>query len=395
MSRRHTVLHCITSLHGAGAQHMLLKLLSASDRKKFDSVVVALEDGKLRERFEALDVAVHCLGMRRGVPTPGALWKLVKVLRTVNPDVMLGWMYHANLALTLAATLARSRGVLLWNIRRSLYDIKEDRLLTRAVIYLNARLSRRPERILYCGEVIADQHEQFGFAPEKRLVIPNGFNLDLFRPNPDCRRQLRERLGLGPNTLLVGAVGRFHPQKDYHTLLRAVRHVTDSLSDCYFVLVGAEIDHENAILLSWIRECGVESRVHLLGEQSQVQQIMAGFDLFCLSSCSEGFPNVVGEAMASGVECVSTDAGAARDLIGDTGTVVERRDAEALAQALIAALSRSSEERARRGLLGRRRIEEKFSIARVVRIYEHEYAKCAGLPVDSGSANHSEIPAQS
>jgi glycosyltransferase involved in cell wall biosynthesis len=120
-----------------------------------------------------------------------------------------------------------------------------------------------------------------------------------------------------------------------------------------------------------VRECGLGDRVSLLGERTDIPEVVAGFDLAALSSAwGEGFPNVVGEAMASGVPCVATDVGDCRWVIGPHGAIVPPRQSEALASALGRLLDLDPQARQQLGLAGRARILQQFSLQEVVSQYE-------------------------
>ena len=133
---------------------MLFKLLSELDRTQFDPTVISLlANGPVRSRIEALEVPVHAIGMRAGLPGPIAAIKLLKLLRELKPDLVQGWMYHGNLAASLAVRYSGLNVPVLWNIRHSLYDISEVRRLTGAVIKWCAKLSPSAARIIYCANV--------------------------------------------------------------------------------------------------------------------------------------------------------------------------------------------------------------------------------------------------
>ena len=143
------------------------------------------------------------------------------------------------------------------------------------------------------------------------------------------------------------------------------------------------MDRRNQVLVQTIAELGLGSAVFLLGERTDIPRLMAALDLFSLSSAfGEGSPNVVGEAMASGVPCVVTDVGDAARMVGETGRVVTPRSPASLADAWSALLALDADERARLGIAARRRIEAGFALSDIVAQYEDLYeglaAGCAG-----------------
>ena len=366
----HKLLHIINGLDTGGAEMMLYKLLSATDRSQFESAVISLRDrGTLGEQIEALGVPVHTVGMARGRPTPAR--RFLRLARRLEPDLIQGWMYQANLAAWLAGHWPGSRVPVLWNIRHSVDDLRVEKWRTAALIRVGARLSSYPEAIVYNARASARQHAGLGYAMDRQRVIPNGFDCERFRPRAAARSDLRQSLGLALETLLVGLVARHHPMKDHATFLRAAALLAADRPAVHFVLVGRDVSDGNAALKQQIQAAGLEARVNLLGERAGIEEIMAGLDIFTLTSAwGEGFPNVVGEAMACGTPCVVTDVGDAAWIVGGTGAVVPRRDPEALARAWRAMVELGPEGRARLGQVGRQRVQMHFALPHIVAQYE-------------------------
>ena len=213
-------------------------------------------------------------------------------------------------------------------------------------------------------------------------MIPNGFDLDEFRPDPDARSWFRKELGLSPVTPLVGLVARYDPMKDHENFLRAAASVLKQRPGIHFVLVGQGVDESNQELVTEMRKHNISLSLHLLGNRHDIRNIMPALDVLVLSSAfGEGFPNVLGEAMAAEVPCIVTDVGDAAQIIGNTGKVVGAKDAPGLAAAIREVVDMPVEERGRLGRAARRRIEECFSLPSVGRQYEGLYRELtASLP---------------
>jgi glycosyltransferase involved in cell wall biosynthesis len=284
-------------------------------------------------------------------------------------------MYHGNLAASVAAWLAAGRVALAWNVRHSLYDVSLEKPMTRQVIRANRLLSKRPDAIVYNSKLSLEQHSDFGISRLRSHVIPNGFDLDIYRPDADTRRVQRDALDIPPGTRVVGHVARFHPMKDHASFLHVARGIAAKHPDVRFLLAGREVDTGNPALAGII-PAELEDRFVFLGERRDVQVLMQAMDVLCLSSSwGEAFPNVLGEAMASGVPCVATDVGDSRLIVGDTGVIVPPRDQEALANGLMSILSRPIEQRRALGDAARERIHERYSLSRIVNMYEALYER--------------------
>jgi glycosyltransferase involved in cell wall biosynthesis len=121
----------------------------------------------------------------------------------------------------------------------------------------------------------------------------------------------------------------------------------------------------------------VREHLHLLGERADVPRLMSALDILVSSSSSEGFPNVIGEAMCCGLPCVVTDVGDSANIVGDTGVVVPPRDPAAIADALEGLLDDGPDTRRKLGLAARQRVRELYSLQRIVREYEGLYRSLA------------------
>lgn len=358
------VLHCITSLDIGGAQIMLLRYLRATARQGGNehAVVSLAPVGALGEALGDCGVRVLSLGQSRGRPSLAALVALTRMLRAERPDIVHGWMYHANLASMLASALG-PRVPVIWGVHHSLRDIAAEPPLTRIVIRAGARLSRRAAAITYCSRASAAQHERISYDPSKRAVLPNGIDTDEFRPRPGAAERLRAMLGVPEGRLLIGSVARDHPMKAPEVLVRAVADILSRGHDVQAVFVGEGQTSGRAARAA--RELGVADRVSLLDARSDVPDVVAGFDIFALSSAwGEAFSLAVGEAMASGVPAVVTDLGDCAWLVGDAGGVAQPGDAASLADALESMIELGPEGRAALGARARSRIEERFSLER-------------------------------
>lgn len=369
------ILHTITSLDVGGAQIMLQRLLGATDRGRFAPTVLSMmPSGVVAPPIAGLAIDVHSLGMRRGYPGPASLARLRRVARSAEPDLIQSWMYHGNIAGTLAWAWRRCCPCLVWSVHHSLVDLDRERPMTRALVRLSARLSRLPQAIVYCSKTSADQHEALGFEPARRVIIPNGIDTAQFRPDPAGRDRLVDLLGTADGLPLVGIVARTHPMKDHPNLIRAAARLRAAGIDLRLVLLGHGADSGNAALGVAVRSAGMSDRVHLLGERADVAHLVPGLDLVVSASAwGEAFPLAIGEAMACAVPCVVTDIGDCAWLVGDTGAVVPPRDSVALANAMQAILAMPPESRRALGIQARARIEENFGLEPVVRRYEELY----------------------
>ena len=368
------IVFIITGLSTGGAEMMLLKVLERLDRQRFAPHVISLTTlGELAPRIAALGIPVNAVGMKPGLPSPSGVFRLVRLLKRLNPDVMHTWMYHADFLGGLAARLAGISAVG-WCIRNSNLDKDKTKFSTRAVVSLCASMSKWvPSRILSCSEKARQIHVARGYAAEKMVVVPNGFDLARFKPDSDARHWIRAELGIADQTPLVGLIGRLDPQKNHAGFFEAAGMLHRRMPQVHFVLAGQGIDMNNAALLQAITHEGVLANTHLLGLRNDIPELMAALDVLASSSYGEAFPNVLGEAMACGVPCAVTDVGDSAYIVGDTGRVVASSDMTGLGAALEELLALPASEKVALGERARARVAAHFEIGKVVQQYEDFY----------------------
>lgn len=370
------ILHVVTSLFAGGAQMMLFKLLGAREDDDFRPVVISLMgEDDLGGEIEAMGIPLFTMGMVRGRPTPASFYRLVMTMRRIRPDLVQGWMYHGNFAGSLAAGFLKEKTPVLWNIRQSVYGFDAEKRLTAFLIRIGAHFAGSTAGVIYNSIVGAEHHESLGYPKEKRIYIPNGFDCEKFRPSGTARAMLMSELGLDGDDVLIGFVSRYHPMKDHGNFLKAASILGKKAEKAHFVLVGRDMTTENGELAKMVADTGIAERIHLMGFRRGIPEITAGLDIATTASFTEASPNVVGEAMASGVPCVVTDVGDSRDLVGDTGRVVPPKDPGALAAGWLELVEMGVEGRKRLGAAARERIVEKFSIAAVAERYRRTYTE--------------------
>ena len=172
-------------------------------------------------------------------------------------------------------------------------------------------------------------------------------------------------------------IGRLHQHKDHRTFVRAARLVADQFPNAHFVGAGEEQTYSAADLWNWVDEAGLRDRFHWLGVRRDVPAIDASLDVLVCSSTTEGFPNVVGEAMACGVPCVATDVGECAEVVGDTGRIVPKQTPQQLGEAISELLRMPRSERAVLRERARRRVVERYDIDRIVERYSDLWRELA------------------
>lgn len=365
------ILHVITGLQRGGAEAMLVRLLAAMDPAAFEHRVLCLgPESPLAGELRDQGVRTLCLGLRADPLLLGSLPCLFRGRPPWRPHLLQGWMYHGNLAAYLTAHLLAGRTPLVWNIRVGIDTMATYRPLTRGLIRLGARLSRSADAIIYNAVAAREQHEAIGYRKERSHWIPNGFNLERFRPDPGARVQVRQELGLPPEAPLLGQFARLHAEKNQQLFLSALGSLPPEV---HGLLAGQGIHPDQPELAAMVRQYHLAGRVHFLGERTDLPRLTAALDIAISPSWNEGFSNALGEALACGVPCVATRVGDSAALVGPAGRLVPPGDAEALVAALRELLALSRPERISLGALGRHKMEAEFSMGVVAHQYEMLY----------------------
>jgi len=363
------VCHLITGLGVGGTPVMLSKIVRAlSDRVRFTVIGMTADEG-CAPAMRSLGVPVHTLDMHRGRPNPRALWRLISLLRGDRPDVLQTWLYHADLMGLFAARTA-IRCPVVWNVRHATLTPGLDSRSTLLAAKASARVSRvGPSAIVVNSRTGLDVHVAAGYAASKMQLIPNGFDLDVFRPSDAARAKLRRELNLSEDTPLIGLMARYSSLKGQPTFIEAMRQVHGLRPDAQFVLCGTDITPANAELMSLVNTTGAAGQFHLLGERRDIADLQAAMDVAVSASTSEAFSNSIGEALACGVPVVTTDVGDSADLVGDAGRVVRVGDATGVARGCVEVLNLGDVERGELNRRARARMQANYEIGVIAERY--------------------------
>ncbi len=368
------VVHIIIGLNVGGAELMLKRLVeSCLNGSAVEPIVISLTDlGAIGPKLQSRGVTVNSLGLGSVLGIPLVVWRLVRLIRKIRPHVVQTWMYHADLLGGVAARMAGNRHVI-WGIRTTDVGVNHS-LMTALVRWICARISHSVPQVIVCAaEASRRSHVRAGYSASRMVVVPNGYDFSWLNATPDQRRLLRERYEISQSDVVVGSLGRFHLDKDQENFVRAAAQVALRYPRVRFLMVGRDVSWDNAQLANLINSVGFRERFVLLGERNDVPQCLAAMDIFCLHSRTEGFPNVLAEAMAMGLPCVTTDVGDAAVVLGNSGVSVPKGDSLALANGLQHVLEIPQEQRVALGGQAKERVLREFSMERCRERFEIIY----------------------
>ncbi|HRJ52868.1 MAG TPA: glycosyltransferase [Candidatus Thiothrix moscowensis] len=374
--KRIRVVHIITNLSHHGSSMMLYRLMAHTDRSRFEPIVISLDRGDdFKEKISAHGIPVHTFNMSSSLSFGAHVVKLAHMLRKLSPDILQGWQYHGNLAVSLVSKLLPKPPVLLWNVRQTVYDIEQESNSNHWAIGFLRRLTNTPARIIYNSWISEGQHTRLGYSEQKSQVIANGFDLQMFAPNAHSREIIRQQLEIPEKATVIGMIAHHQPAKNHRLFIEAAHLLARHDPDVHFILAGNRVtadNHDIATLLQRFPE--LHERLHLLGNRQDIPALLNSMDIFSLTSSSgEGFSNVVGEAMACGVPCIVTDVGDTPLLVGKTGETIKNATASSLAFAWLEWINAGEIWRQEQGQQARQRIQRHYRIQHIARQYQDIY----------------------
>ena len=363
------IVHIITGLGNGGAEMMLYKLLKYSDKNKYDFQVISMmNEGIMGEKIKNLNIPVYTLNMKRGIPSFKAILKTIKICK--NADIIQTWMYHADLLGFIIAKILKKR--IIWGIRRSNLEKDKNKKSTLLIAKINAFLSKWVDLVISCSIVAKENHIKYGYTLQNIKVIPNGFELEKFRYIGNAKSKLTEEFPIIKDKLIFSLVARYEILKDHKTCLEAMRIIKEEFSKNFILLLcGTNINPKNKELMNLIIKNKLENNILLLDRREDIPIIMSATDIYISSSSGEGFPNVIGEAMACETPCVVTDVGDSAYMVGDTGRIVERQNPQKLANEIINFIK--SGEYVKNKKKCRERIINNFKIDKIAKKHEEIY----------------------
>ncbi|WP_286680882.1 glycosyltransferase [Tepidanaerobacter sp. EBM-49] len=362
------IVHIITGLNSGGAENMLYKLLKYSDKTSYNHEVVSLMGGGIYGgKISNLGVKVHCLNISK-TTFLSSLIKTKKICK--DADIIDTWLYHADIVGFIVAKIIL-RKKLIWNIRHSNLNKDANKSTTLKIIKFNSFLSRYVDCITYNSNEALKNHLKIGYSNKNSKVIPNGFELDKFKFNPEARAIIRQEFGFKDSTKVIITVGRWNIQKDYYTLLKAISELKELKIEFKLIMVGTNLDHKNHELVNLIKTLNLEDKIILLGRRDDIPELLSAADVYISSSLGESFSNAIGEAMACELPCIVTDVGDSKSIVGDTGKVVAAKDYKNMCNELFNFLNNNHS--LFRNNNGRQRVIANYDIKQISKIFEKNF----------------------
>ena len=350
------IMFLITGLGMGGAEKVVTSLADALADKGHE-VCIAYMTGAAVVLPVSASIRIISLGMASKLDAAGAFFKLGRLIRDFQPDVVHSHMFHANILARLVKLVAPVRRLI-----STAHSSNEGGSMRMLVYRLTDSLADLSTNV--SDEAVEAFIKAKAVRPGRMITVHNGIAIHSFEFNASARARLRQALLVGDRCQLILAVGRLHDAKDYPNLFHALAQLP--ANDFNYQLFIAGDGPLIGYLEALVAQLGIAERVRFLGLRDDVADLMSAADIFVLSSAWEGFPIVVMEAMASERVLVATDCGGIREAIGDAGYLVRPKDSKALAHALQAALKLSATQCTALGRAARQRVVKLYALDAVV-----------------------------
>jgi len=358
--RNRKVVLVIGQLHQGGAEGQLAHLARGLAGVGWDPSVACLSEvaEPHATALRASGIPVAIIPRRRGRDL-SRVKALATLLESTGADLVHSFLVGANAYAYAASRLAG---------RRRLVVSSRTTMPIRSGVQrkLHAWVFRRASMVIANSERVGDfTVAYYGVSRSRLRVVPNGVAMGEYAGAGEERAASRGDLGLPPTAVVGGTLGRLSREKNLGLFVETAAALARESPSLAFLLVGGGPEFEP--VRAAVRSLGMEGRILLSGPRADVPRVLAALDYFIMTSDTEGLPNAIMEAMASGLPVVSTRVGGVPELVadGETGLLVAAGDAGAMLDAarriaLDAGLRRAM------GEAGRRRIAEGFSVERMV-----------------------------
>jgi len=369
------VFHIITSLETGGAQWALVQLIQQLKLQGYEQSVMSMKpNGEMAQNITDIGIPVYEIPFSPHTVLE-ARSQSERIISSFQADIIQSWLYHAEF---LTMFLCNQKKIpIVWGIHHSYEPHGQNRLksFTKNIVKINALFSNIvPRKIICCSKSSLISHSRIGYAESKMVYIPNGIDVNRFKPDLQSRTILRSELGLSSEIQIIGYIARYHPQKDHGTFFTAANLLLEKMENTHFVLAGDQVSAENPEIQRYMLSSIKPSNFHFLGRRTDIPMITAGLDVATLSSSGdEAFPLAIIEAMACGIPCVATEVGDVKEMIGASGIPVPPQSPRALSEGWLNILTHSPDERAVLGKAARDRVLDHFTIEAMTKKYIKVY----------------------
>ena len=357
------VIQLITGLNTGGAEMVVKDLALNIDKEKFEIIVISiLPIGKIGEEIKKSGVKVLSLNTKFKY-NPSIAWKLFNILKKEKPDILNTHLFHADLIGRIIGKLSKMPKIISTFHSIDIGSKKREFLIN--------LIKRKSDKDIAVSKMVASESIKRKITNKNKInVIYNSINLEKF-PFKN-KYESRKKLNIDQSVNLFVSTGRLTKAKGYNYLIKTVKEIKDN---SLFIILGEGVERE--ALEREIKNEGLENKIILKGNVSNVNDYLQAADFFIMPSLWEGFSVALLEAAATKKVIISSNVGGASEIIENNknGFLVEPTNTEQLAEKINYVLSLNTEEKEKMGNLARKTVEERFSLEKMIKEYEDLYLK--------------------
>lgn len=362
MSTKIRVLHVISSMGQGGAERQLLELVIQNNNH---AICQLFSDNFYRTELENKKIAIFDLKIKKGFSAIFSLYKIHKIIKAYEPDIINTWMYHSSLLVTIIKLInLRNNIPVIWGLRCSNMDTTYYSIFLKIVIKFCKFFSHMPDIIINNSKAGLDFHQKLGFR-NKHNVIHNGIDTSRFFLNKKFRNNFRSQYKIHKDAIVLLCVGRNDPMKDHDTLIKAFKKLNSKFPSVILLLAGLGTEKIKNI-----------NNIIPLGPRKDIEYIYSASDIIISSSAfGEGFSNALAEGMSSKLIPIATEVGDSHYILGNIGKLIKPKSIKELYKAIEYMLELDKDSFENQKKLARKRILNNFSQNKMISSYNKLYAK--------------------
>ncbi len=360
-----TILHVIDTTGPGGAETVFINIADAIRQRGYRSVVLIRGEGWVHDQLVARGFKPYVVDCK-GSFNWRYLRELLRIIRRERVDVIQSHLLGSNVYCAMAGLIARRPVIATFH---GMVDVGPNERFRALKLWL---MNRGVTRFVSVSKSLRDAIDREGLLDPTRCdIVYNG--IDLARYGRGDGRELRDRLGVGSDAVLVGSLGNVRPAKGYDLLIKAARQIVDRYPAAHFVIAGDPKSSLQRKLDALVAELGLQRHIHFIGFCDDSAGFLAQLDYFLLTSTSEGLSIATIEALASGLPAVVTRCGGPEEIVAaDEDALMVEPTESAIADGVLRLLQDPLLS-ARLGQAGSRSMQARFDINVMLSAYSLLY----------------------
>lgn len=359
------ILHVINNLERGGAETMLIKLINYNNS---DDIFIFNLIGK--NNYEIFNKRVRIFTFnfksRNFFNVIYNLFRLIYYVYQIKPNKIIFWLYHSFIFSVFLKFFYISKVDHFWNIRQVIPDFRYEKKTTKYIFHICKIFSFIPKKIIYNSYEAKNLHIKSGFKKDNSIYIPNGFQEKLIFNN--ISKKIHDKL---KNKFVVALFARYHLSKGHDLFLKSIKQISNINHDMIFILAGKNVNYNNKNLTDIICYYKIREHVILLDELANVDDYLRHVNLLVnCSKSSEGFPNIIGEAIMNNCICVASNISDNKYILKNEKLIINNLNERSLSKKILEIYNLSVEEKKKIATNLKKHFIDNYSLNKIVEMYD-------------------------